>query len=285
MISEPADESRAPAGNRGNARSRALAATLILAVLSAVWTWWALSKGAYFEEVLLPGGILLCATLAIVIGVSPGRLPITAPIAVAMAALTTLAAWSALSAIWSPIPDIAIADGQRIATYAIAFALGAWLCSLLGRHLHLALAPLAIAAGVAATATAVALLTSDLPSRLLEQDGTVDYPLGYRNANAAFFAIATFAAVGLAATRALDWRVRGVSLAIATICLDLVVLCQSRASLGAMPLAVLAFVLISPERLRTLLWLVLAALPIVAVLSPTTELYSAADDNLRGSCR
>ena len=73
-------------------------------------------------------------------------------------------------------------------------------------------------------ATVVALITADMPRDLLEIDGTLDYPLGYRNANAAFFAIALFPAVGLAADRELDWRLRGLALGTATLCIDLVLL-------------------------------------------------------------
>ena len=64
---------------------------------------------------------------------------------VALAAPIALGGWAALSAVWSPAPDLAIADGQRILAYAVAFALGLWLCDLLGDRLHLALVPLAVA--------------------------------------------------------------------------------------------------------------------------------------------
>ena len=65
-------------------------------------------------------------------------------------------------------------------------------------------------------------------------DGTLDFPLGYRNAEAAFFAIALFPALGLAADRELDWRLRAAALATATLCIELFLLAQSRASMPAM---------------------------------------------------
>ena len=70
------------------------------------------------------------------------------PATIALASLTGLGAWAALSALWSPVPDVAIEDGQRILTYALAFGLGIWLCTLLAGRLHLALAPLADRWGV-----------------------------------------------------------------------------------------------------------------------------------------
>ena len=63
----------------------------------------------------------------------------------------------------------------------------------------------------AAAAGAVAICTlafgSDI-STYLEADGTLQYPLGYRNANAAFFAIAAWPALALAQTGQLRWYAR-----------------------------------------------------------------------------
>ena len=128
---------------------------------------------------------------------------------IALAALTALGIWALLSALWSPAPDIAIGDGQRILVYALCFGLGVGLCNLLGPRIEPGAGPTRRRRRVAG------LITVDLagdrrrpPSDLLEIDGTLDFPLGYRNAEAAFFAIALFPALGLAADRELDWRLR-----------------------------------------------------------------------------
>lgn len=256
------------------------AAWFALALLAVIWSWWAWQKGGYFETVLLPGAILLCVGAALLVLFSPGRpeLRHRRSAVTALVALTALGVWSLLSALWSPAPNVAIGDGQRILVYALAFGLGLWLCNLLGPRMRLALVPLAAAGAFAGVATVIGLLTADDPRQYLEIDGTLDYPLGYRNANAAFFAIALFPAVGLAADRALDWRVRGLALATATLCLDLAMLSQSR---GSMPAALAAFVvyaLLSPLRVRALSWLALGVLPALGLLPALDALYSAAND-------
>ena len=64
-----------------------------------------------------------------------------------------LGVWSALSALWSPAPDVAVADAQRVLIYALAFGLGIWLCNLLGARMQLSMVPLAFAALVAGLVT------------------------------------------------------------------------------------------------------------------------------------
>lgn len=256
------------------------AALFALALLAGVWTWWAIKQGAYFGVVMLPGLIVLCIGVALLARFAPWRidLSLSPPARLALLALVALGAWAALSAFWSPAPDIAIADGQRIVGYAIAFGLGLWLCNLLGPRMKLALVPIAVAAAAAGLVAAVSLATGDVPRDLLEVDGTLDFPLGYRNANAAFFAIAFFPAVALAADRDLDWRARAGALATATLSLDMFLLCQSRASMPAIALALVVYTMLSPHRVRALSWIALAAIPAAATIPAVTSLYGVASD-------
>ena len=187
------------------------AAALLLASLAIVWSWWAAKDGAFFGTVLLPGTMLLCATTVVLAWAAPWRASLrpSRPAAIALAALAALGVWAALSALWSPAPDVAIETAQRILTYALAFGLGIWLSTLLGSRLHLALIPLAVAGAFAGIVAVVGMLTGDHVRHYLELDGTLEFPLGYRNANAAFFAIALWPALGLASRRAGAWPVRG----------------------------------------------------------------------------
>jgi hypothetical protein len=260
------------------------AAWLALALLSTAWAWWAWKQGAYFGVVLLPGAILLCAGTALLVRFAPWRaeLRLSPPVVVALGALTALGCWALLSALWSPAPDVAILDGQRILVYALSFGLGVGLCNLLGPRMKLSLVPLAVAAAFAGLIAVVSLATSSSPGDLLETDGTLAFPLGYRNAEAAFFAIALFPALGLAADRELDWRLRAGALATATLCVDLFLLAQSRASMPAMAVGLVVYAIFSPQRARALSWLGLAVLPALAVIPPLTSLYGAADNGLAG---
>lgn len=261
------------------------AVLLALALLGGSFAWWAWQEGAYFGVVLLPGTILLCAGAALLVRFAPTlpRLSLATPAGLALAALTALAVWAALSALWSPAPDVAIADGQRIGVYALLYGLGLGLAGLLGARLGLALVPLAAAGAFAGAVTVISLATSDTPRDLLEiADGTLDSPIGYRNANAAFFALATFPALGLATDRARDWRLRAAALATATLCIDLFLLSQSRGSMPAIVIALVVYMLAAPQRMRALSWLALAVLPALGVLPPLISLYDASADGVAG---
>jgi O-antigen ligase/polysaccharide polymerase Wzy-like membrane protein len=271
----PADRQAAPAGSR----RLEPAALLLLAMLTIVWSWWAAKDGAFFETVLLPGTILLCATAVVLAWTAPwrGGLRTSRPTTIALSSLAGLGVWAALSALWSPAPDVAVGDGQRILTYALAFGLGIWLCNLLGGRLHLALVPLAAAGAFAGIVAVFGLLTGDHVGRYLDDDGTLEFPLGYRNANAAFFAIALWPALGLASHRASAWPLRAAALATATLCLELAMLSQSRGSLAGGAAALCVYLFFSDDRARRLGWLALAVVPALLILPALIDLYRAAN--------
>jgi hypothetical protein len=254
------------------------AALLALVALTAVECWWAAKSGGFFGTVLLPGTVVLCATLAMLAWIAPwrGSLRASPAVAVAVAAPIALGGWAALSAVWSPAPEIAIQDAQRILAYAIAFGLGLWLCDLLGSRAHLGLVPLAVAGAFAGVIAVIGMHGGDHPGRYLDTDGTLEFPLGYRNANAAFFLIAFWPALGLAARRDGFWPGRAAALASATLCLSMGMLSQSRGSMIAGAVALCVYVAFSRDRARRLAWLAAAVLPALIVLPALTDLYQAA---------
>lgn len=256
-----------------------LAALATLLLLTAIWTWWAIKQGAYFGVVLYPGMLLLCAALIPLLWAAPWRadLRLSRPTVLAMCGIFGLAAWSALSALWSPSPDVAIADAQRIAVYGIAFVFGLWLCNLLGPRMHLALAPLAIAGAIAGLVTLLTLSFGNDVVSYLEGDGTLQYPLGYRNANAAFFAIAAWPALALAQTATMRWWSRAAALGAATLCIELALLSQSRGFLLGAGAAIVAYLVFTPRRTRALVWLAVAVVPALVVLPALSDIYAAAN--------
>jgi O-antigen ligase len=141
----------------------------------------------------------------------------------------------------------------------------------------LALLPLAVAGGIAGLATLVSAITADEAIPLVEL-GVLDRPIGYHNANAAFFAICFFAALGIATDRDRDWRLRGTMVGTATLCAGLVVLSQSRGSVLAAVVGVIAFVALSRIRVRAILYLAAALLPVALVMPFLLDVYSAAAD-------
>ena len=130
----------------------------------------------------------------------PGSLRSSWGAAVALGGLLLLGAWTLLSGLWSPAPDEAVSDGSRVLLYAAAFLVGVWLCRLLADRATLSLLPLALAGGVVALGTAITLMTGDDFTRYISRDGSLEFPVGYHNANAAFFVIAFWAALALAAS-------------------------------------------------------------------------------------
>ena len=175
---------------------------------------------------------------------------------------------------------MALADAQRIAGYAVCFRLGLWVCNLLGPRMHLALAPMAVAAGIAGLLAAGAMVTGDDIQTYLEGDGTLQYPLGYRNANAAFFAIAFWPALALAPTRELGWGGRAAAAGIDTQRRDGAPVPEPGLGAGQ-AIALLVFLALTRERARTLGWLIILVAPALLVLPALSDLYSAANETSR----
>lgn len=236
-----------------------LAAALLLGALVLVWSWWAWRRGAYFGVFFYPGAIALAVLLVLLLVFAPlPRLRSSWGVAVTLGGLLMLGAWTLLSAVWSPVPDEAFSDGGRVLLYAASFMLGLWLCHLLAGRMVLSLLPLAVAGGVAGLGTAITLITGDDIASYLSTDGTLEFPIGYHNANAAFFLIAFWPAVALAAADRVDWRLRGTMLGCAVLCAEVGFLSQSRGSLLAILPAACVWLLLAPWRLRALAWLILA---------------------------
>lgn len=256
----------------------AVGAMVLGAALTALWVWWALAFGAFFPTVLYPGVIGLCLVLAVLIPFTPLPIQTRGPHVVAIGCLLALAALTLLSALWSPVPDAAIFDAIRTAFYAVAFATGLWFALLLGRNSPWSLAPMVIAGAVLVLLTLARAVLANSPDALLSGDGTLDYPLGYRNAEAALSFILFFTAVASASHPGFGPRWRIFSGAVASGCLSLAVLSQSRGSLIALCVALVVYGLSSKDRPRALTTLAAAALPIALLTPFLVGAFDAAGD-------
>ena len=216
------------------------------------------------------GVFALCILLALM---APFTGSISGPVRLGVAGLGGLAAWTLLSAFWSATPSTAVEDALRVFLYLGVFVAGLWTVHLLGRRMLLALAPVAAAGAIVAVVATFVLLTGDDYQAYLHPDSTLRLPIGYRNANAAFFLICCWPLLVLAAQSALRWELRVLSVGATTVLLDLVVLSQSRGSLPAAAFALLAYVAFSPHRLRAGVVAALAVLPVLSVLPALLDVF------------
>ncbi|MGH2957310.1 MAG: O-antigen ligase family protein [Solirubrobacterales bacterium] len=255
------------------------AAILPLLFVGALLAWWAWKSGAYFGAIFLPGAIALLALTAAMLLFAPWPAALRGGARLALGCLVGLAGWTLLSILWTPAREVAVADTQRVVAYAAAFALGTWTCLLLGRRMQLALTPLVGAGALVGIVTLGVLWTGSDISEFLDEEATLRYPLGYRNAVAAFFLIALFPTVVLAASRDLDWRLRGLLLGCTTLMVELVVLAQSRSSIFAAVVGVAVLIAVHPARLRILAWLALPLIPAVLALPWLLEVFQTGAGN------
>ncbi len=242
-----------------------ITAALALA-LAALWAIWAWEQGAYFPTAFTLGGLAVLAVLAVLALAAPWNSRLRGPPLIALASLGGLAAWTALSFLWTPTRDAAIEDAQQIVVYAACFVLGLWLCLLLGRRMTFSLLPLALAGAVVATATAISLLLAGDPTRHLDGELTLELPLGYRNANGAFFMIACWAGLAAALDANLSRRARALFAGAASISLALAILSQSRGSLLAGVASLIVYMAVADDRLRAAGWFAVVVLPAALTL-------------------
>jgi hypothetical protein len=251
-----------------------LVAATMVAIIAALFVWWAWKQGAYFGTVFLPGAIVFYALLILLLVATPFRAVLNRRVQVALVALVALAGWTLLSILWTPTREAAVQDAERALLYAAVFALGLWSCNMARRRPLLPLAVVAvvgIAIGIVVTVTLAS--GTDVASYVHTEDATLRFPIGYRNANAAFLLICLWPMLALAAEGGLPWQLRALLVGGATMLLNLVVLAESRGSLPAAAVALLVFLALSPRRLRAAAYLVLAALPVLPALATLLDVF------------
>jgi hypothetical protein len=250
------------------------AAIAIVAIVAVVFTWWAWKQGAYFGRVFLPGAIVVYALLILLLVAAPFHGRLNRPVRVALAAIVALAAWTLLSIAWTPTKDVAVQDAEQALLYAAVFALGLWSCNLAGRRPLLPLAAVAVAGAAIGIVITVTLATgTDVASYVHSDDATLRFPIGYRNAEAAFLLLCLWPTLVLAAEGDLPWQLRALLVGGGTILLDLAVLAESRGSLPAAIVALVVFLALTPRRLRAAAYLTLAALPVLPALPTLLDVF------------
>jgi hypothetical protein len=216
------------------------------------------SQGAYDISRWTPLGLFV---LAILIGalVVPGRLVLRSRAAiVALCGIWGLAIWSLLSMLWAQSAGDAFIAADRMMLYAAVSTLP-FVLPLPRRSLALAGWAVTAGIGVIAVIVLVELLHGGASLFLA---GRLNAPINYRNATAALFAMGVLPCIVAAATRSYRRGVRGVALGLATLCLGLAFLTQSRGILLGLAAGEVVILALGPDRVRRA-WV--SVLPILAV--------------------
>lgn len=200
-----------------------------------------------------------------------------------VAALVLLAAWVGISARWSAAPSLARDEALLTALYALALLLPLLTIGSVAERLGAA-AVVVAGLGALAVATELRLRYGSHPDTLYVY-GRLDFPVSYPNANAAFFLVGFWPAIGLAARRAWPVVARAVALAAATALLADWLLTQSKGGGIALAVSAVVFFALCPARLRALPPTLVAAALVGAAYRPLTAPYRASSADLADTIR
>jgi O-antigen ligase len=257
---------------------RALPAALLIAAAGSL-AWF--ERGSIVSRDWLGYAILAALLLATVLATGrvyvPARLPLAGTVS-----LLALVVWNAISLVWSPLPTLGRDEVFLVALYALVFS-AAPLLTRGGLDRTLVVAALVVGVGVVAVAAALELRAA--ADEDMFRFGRLKFPITYVNANGAFFAVAVWPALALAALRGAPTLVRAVALGAAGAALAGWLATQSKgAALGLAVSAVFVFA-IAPARLRLLVPTVIAGVAAGVAYSPLTAPFRAEEGALEGAAR
>jgi hypothetical protein len=234
---------------------------LPLAVIFAVWLWLAFSSGGYLARQWLPPSLLLgLFGLVVSLLVAYPRRPRQLSLLV-LSFFGCYSVWVAFSALWADSPTRVWMESGRTFTYLLVLALAVIYLTdpaarRLFRYLLMAAATVLVALCLWRLGTVDSLGALFLEKRFA-------YPVTAPNHAAALFLVAFWPLMWLAAGPEERAPVRGIALGLATGLLGLTVLTQSRGAIWSLGLTALFMFVISPARLRILLYLLVPALLMV----------------------
>ncbi len=245
-------------------------------VALGVILFWAARDGGTSTVVWAPGSLLLLALVVVVAWAAPGSLPGGRAGLIALAAFGAFVGWCYLTILWADVRADAWSGANKtfafFAVYAV-FAIRPWRAVPAGALLG------AYSLGVVAIGlwSLHSIATRDLPaSGFLE--GRLAEPISYANANCALYFSAAIPALFLATRREVPAVARGLLLASAGALVELGLLCQSRMSVFAVPFVLIAYFVIVPGRLRSLVGLLLVGAALAVSMSRLLDVYEAVVD-------
>lgn len=209
-------------------------------------------------------GLLAVAVLASGAAARPAR-----QVGWAIALLLGLACWATLSLTWSPVPSLARDEGLLTALYAFSLALPVLSLRRAPDRRAALVGVTLLLTGVALAVAAVLAFGGDPLARF--SGGRLYFPITYANAQGAFFALAFWPAVLLAAQRGSGFVLRVTMSGAAAALLAAVTLTQSKGAVIGLAGSLVVLLAASPARLRLLVPVVLALAIDAAAFRTLTE--------------
>jgi O-Antigen ligase len=248
-----------------------------------VFLAWGALDGGYAATAWYAGGLFLVGLLVASTFASLDRLSLPSGAVLALGFLATFTAWSFLSITWADVRGDAWDGANRTLLYLVVYAL---FVSRRWRTASAATLVGVLAVGIVSLGLWVlvrASLNGDPASVFLR--GRFIEPLGYENADAAFFLLAFWPALFLAARREVPALARALFLGVAGVSVELAVLPQSRGSLFAFPLVLALYFIFVPGRVRSLLALIPVAAVFALALGPLLDVYDSFRDEMIDTAR
>jgi hypothetical protein len=254
-----------------------------LAVL--VFAIWFGKDAGFAPATWYTGGLFLVA-LAAVAFVTYGAATLSRAAVVALGCLGAFAAWSLLSIAWASDKGIAWDGANRTLLYFLVFAL---FVGLPWRRESIPVLIVTLSLAALGIGLADLVRSAGNPAAFFI-NGRFAAPAGYPNAACALYVFAAWPLAYVAARREPSPPVRGALLAAATALVELAVLTQSRGSIFAVPVAVVAYLLIVPFRVRAALALAMVALTVLVARGPLLDVFdpvrlgdASADDKIHSA--
>jgi hypothetical protein len=241
------------------------------AVALGLGVFMASNQGGFSPTVWYPVALFVAGLLVtLIVAVGP-RVAQRGAALLPVAMLGAFTVWSYATIIWAKARGDAWDGANRTLLYLLVLASVA-LWPITRRGMWLVLFGFVVAATALGVVNVVLLVHSgDVENYTI--GGRLSAPFGYPNADAAFFMIAAWCALGLASRRWLRPSVRGCALGFGVVLIGLNLLSASRGSIFTLPAVALTFLVFVPGRLRSLAMFIVLAAGVSPLISPALDVY------------
>lgn len=266
----------------GGIRSRwAVLWALPVAILLVVWLWLSFSSGGFVPRTWLAGSLVLglfglVAAWLVLYPRRPRQLSL-----VVLVCFALYAVWVACSATWAVSSSLAWLEAARTFTYLLLFALA--LVFLTHPAARSAFRYLLLAASLFLVLFGIFRLWSAADLAALFSQGRLIYPVSYSNGTAALYLILFWPMVWLAVDSRGRAPIRGLALGVASVLLALGFLTQSRGAFWSLAITVPIMFLLSPARLKTLLYLLVPSLLMIWAAPQLNDYWQVGPEQLGGA--